>query len=60
MQEKKISPVYKVIKWLIKVFYPKIEVVGVENLPQEPVMVVANHTQMNGPICCELYFPGER
>lgn len=60
MQEKRISPVYKVIKWLIKVFYPKIEVVGAENLPQEPVMVVANHTQMNGPICCELYFPGER
>ena len=60
MQEKRISPLYKVIKWLIKVFYPKIEVVGAENLPDEPVMVVANHTQMNGPICCELYFPGDR
>ena len=60
MQEKRISPVYKVIKWLIKVFYPKIEVVGAENLPQEPVMVAANHTQMNGPICAELYFPGKR
>ena len=60
MNERKVSPVYKVIKWLVKVFYPKIEVVGVDNLPDEPVMVVGNHTQMNGPIACELYFPGNR
>lgn len=60
MNERKVSPVYKVIKWLVKVFYPKIEVVGADNLPDEPVMVVGNHTQMNGPIACELYFPGNR
>lgn len=60
MNERKVSPVYKLIKWLVKVFYPKIEVVGVDNLPDEPVMVVGNHTQMNGPIACELYFPGNR
>lgn len=60
MDERKVSPVYKVIKWLVKVFYPKIEVVGADNLPDEPVMVVGNHTQMNGPIACELYFPGNR
>lgn len=36
------------------------EVVGTENLPDEPVIVVGNHTQMNGPIACELYFPGKR
>lgn len=51
---------YKVIKTLVRVFYPKMEVVGVENLPEEPVIVVGNHTQMNGPIACELYFPGKR
>lgn len=60
MNDKKISPIYKGIKWLVKVFYPKIEVEGTENLPDEPVMVVGNHTQMNGPIACELYFPGNR
>ena len=60
MQAKRISPLYKVIKWLVRAFYPQMEVAGVENLPEEPVMVVANHTQMNGPICCELYFPGDR
>lgn len=60
MDEKKISSLYKVIKWVVKTFYPKISVEGVENLPQEPVIVVGNHTQMNGPICCELYYPGQR
>lgn len=60
MEKKRISPVYKVIKWLVKVFYHKMTVEGVDNLPDEPVIVVGNHTQMNGPICCELYFPGNR
>lgn len=60
MSKKKISPVYKIVKWFVKVFYPKMEVRGVENLPDEPVVVVGNHTQMNGPICCELYFPVNR
>lgn len=60
MNENKISPLYKAIKWLVKVFYPRIEVVGKENLPDEPVLVVGNHAQMNGPIACELYFPGNR
>lgn len=60
MNREKISPLYKVVKWLVKVCYPKIEVVGAENLPDEPVVVAGNHTQMNGPIACELYFPGNR
>ena len=61
MQEntKKISPVYKLIKWLVRVFYPKMGVVGLENLPEGEAIVVGNHTKMNGPIACELYLPGE-
>lgn len=51
---------YRVIKWLVRVFYPRITVEGVENLPEEPCLVVGNHTQMHGPIACELYFPGNR
>lgn len=60
MRKKKISPMYRIIKWLVKVFYPKIQPEGVQNLPDEPVVIVGNHTQMNGPICCELYFPIDR
>lgn len=58
--EKKPSYMYKFIKWLIWLFYPRMEVVGIENLPDEAAVVVGNHTQMNGPIACELYFPGKR
>lgn len=60
MEEKKPSRLYSVIKWAVKTCYPKIQVVGKENLPEEPAMIVGNHAQMNGPICCELYFPGDR
>ncbi len=52
--------VYRIIRWFVKLFYPKIQVVGIENLPQEPCLVVSNHGQMNGPIAGELYFPGKR
>ena len=60
MNKEKTSPLYRFIKWMVWVFHPKMEVVGAENLPGEPVMMVGNHTQMNGPIACELYFPGNR
>ena len=59
MDEKKISPLYRVIKALVRFFYPKMEVAGTENLPDDPVIAVGNHTQMNGPIACELYYPGD-
>ena len=51
---------YRVIRWFVWLFYPKMTVEGTENLPEEACIVVGNHTQMNGPICGELYFPGKR
>lgn len=51
---------FRVMRWLIWLFYPKITVEGLENLPEEPCVVAGNHTKMNGPICAELYFPGKR
>lgn len=51
--------VFKVVKGLVKLFYPKITVEGIENLPNEPSLIVGNHSQMNGPIMSELYFPNE-
>ena len=59
-KEKKTSPIYKIIKWFVWFFYPKMEVVGTENLPDGATIIVGNHTQMNGPIACELYLPGNR
>lgn len=44
----------------IRFFFPKMEIVGLEKLPDEPVVLAGNHAQMNGPIACELYFPEKR
>lgn len=51
---------YRIIRFFVWLFYPKMSVIGAENLPREACVVVGNHTQMNGPICAELYFPGKR
>jgi len=59
MEHKKTTAAYKLIRGAVKLFYPRIRVEGVENLPQEAAVIVGNHTQMNGPIACELYMPGD-
>ncbi len=51
---------FRIIRFLVWLFYPKMTVEGAENLPDTACIVVGNHTQMNGPICGELYFPGKR
>lgn len=60
MENKKISLLYRLIIFFIKLFYPKTEVVGIENIPDEPAVFAGNHAQMNGPIVCEIYFPVKR
>ena len=60
MEEKKKGyRLFSFIKWMVKLCYPKMQVVGRDNLPQEPVIIVGNHCQMNGPIVGELYVPGQ-
>jgi len=59
MCEKKTSVLFKIIKWCVKIFYPKTKAEGTEYLPGEPVIIVGNHCQMNGPIVGELYMPGK-
>lgn len=51
---------YRFIHWIVALVYPKFTVKGTENLPDEACIIVGNHTQLNGPVCAELYFPGER
>lgn len=55
-KQKKKPWLFRFIKYLVRLFYPKIEVEGLENLPNEPCVIIGNHTQLNGPIACELYF----
>ena len=46
MTQQKTSVLFKFIKWCVKICYPKIQVEGIENLPDEPVIIVGNHCQM--------------
>lgn len=49
--------VFKTVKLLVSIFYGKAEIEGLENLPLENAVIVANHSQMNGPIVGELFMP---
>lgn len=52
--------IYSILRFFVNLFYPKMEVVGLENLPNEPCVIAGNHSQMNGPIAGELRFPGKK
>ena len=57
MDDKKTSFLYKIVRRLVRLFSPKYRLEGTENLPQEPCVIVGNHSQMFGPIAAELYTP---
>lgn len=61
MSKKKPSAVsrgvFLVVRWLVRLFYGKCEVIGWENLPERDAVIAANHAQMNGPIVGELFLP---
>ena len=48
---------YRLIYRIVWVVSPKYTLHGVENLPDEPCVLVGNHCQMYGPIASELYLP---
>lgn len=60
MNAKQFRWVFGIVKGLLLTLYPKTKSVGVENIPDENCIFVGNHSQMHGPIICELYFPTER
>ena len=60
MEEKKVSFLYKIIKFLVRLFSPHFQFFGTENIPDETCILVGNHSQMYGPIACEIYPPVRR
>lgn len=58
LSDKKTTLAYKFWYYVVKAVFPKYKTEGKENIPDEPCLMVANHTQMNGPIASELYAPG--
>ena len=57
LDEKKSSRLYRIVRWFIWLFSPKYRIEGAEKLPDEPCVIVGNHSQMYGPIAGELYTP---
>lgn len=53
-QQKQTKP-FRFYRYLLRLVYIKMTVEGIENLPDEPAIIVGNHSQMHGPIACELY-----
>ena len=48
------------LRKIVKAVYPKVEVVGAETLPDSPSIIVGNHSQVQGPLMCELYLPDDK
>lgn len=57
MSKKTKKPLlFRILRRILCWVYPKYEIVGLEKLPCEPVVLVGNHSQLHGPVVCELYF----
>lgn len=54
------SCTYKFVAFIAKRFCKKSQSIGVENIPNEPCIIVSNHSKLYGPVNAELYFPTEK
>ena len=54
------SVIYHILRFFIKIFYRKRVFIGLENLTDEPYIIVANHAQIHGPLVAETQFPRKR
>ena len=59
-ETKKKSMLFKTIRWIIGLFYKRRKFVGIENISNEPSLIIGNHAQVHGPLACELYFPSKK
>ncbi len=49
--------IYRIVRFLVNLVYPTLQIEGLQNLPEEPCIIVSNHAHMYGPIAGELYMP---
>lgn len=49
--------IYKVVRKLINAFYPDIQFIGIDKIPEDASVIVGNHSQAHGPIISELRMP---
>ena len=48
---------YRISTAIIRVFYKKRAFEGLENIPKEPCIIIANHAKTHGPLTFELFYP---
>ncbi len=60
MEKKKTTLAYRIIEPIVRAVYPRIQFLGLENKPDEPALYIGNHSQNNGPLSCQFYFPGRK
>ena len=60
MKNKKKGLLFRIIKSVISVGYKKRKVIGIENIPDEPSIIIGNHSQIHGPLAAEILFPYKR
>lgn len=57
----KKKPLFFRILWhTVRFFYGKRKFVGLDNIPQEPCIIIGNHAQLHGPLTCEVCFPAPK
>lgn len=54
---KKKSLIYKLLRLLVNIFYKKRTFEGIENIGDEPSIIIGNHAQIHGPLIAEVQFP---
>lgn len=59
-KKKKKPLLYRTAVKCLKGFYKKREFVGLENLPESPCIIIANHSQIHGPLTAEIYYPRDK
>lgn len=60
IETKKKPKFFKFCRNIIAFFYGKKTFENIENMPETPSIYIANHSQMHGPLMCELYFPSKK
>jgi len=60
MKKQKKGFIFRVVRKYFDITFPKMKMVGLENIPEEPCMIVGNHSQLNGPLTGELRLPFAR
>lgn len=56
MKGKKKHLLFRLIRGIVKIFYKKRKYIGLDNLPNDPVIIASNHSQLHGPLSNEISY----